>query len=301
MGVLDGKSPQERGMESGMAFRGLKLALLAGLLVWHTAVLRADGPPSYGPGFATTPASPLWQPPDPDYGSQTVPQSDRPPTPDQQPVNFCQYPSSQWPPTPARNEREPIACRQNPLLDQSRDESLQFRRLPPVPPNPSGTPQNQSPIEFNAGAAPPINGTWRDDGQYVIIDVNGQQLCLAKSALGQQQAGAAPPRQIGGGAVRGRLLQKGHPLVNCHVVIVPMHNEDGAAYYDDHCQPLTTLTNNDGIYFFEHVPAGSYKLTWLPNSSNQWIRRINMKPDVFVREGQEVTVKDLRSALQTIN
>jgi len=49
------------------------------------------------------------------------------------------------------------------------------------------------------------------------------------------------------------------------------------------------------------VPVGAYKLTWLPAGATQWIRRIEMKPDVFVHEGQDTTVKDLRMALRTIN
>ena len=52
---------------------------------------------------------------------------------------------------------------------------------------------------------------------------------------------------------------------------------------------------------FEHVPAGEYKLTWLPAGAKQWIRRIAMRPDVIVHEGQDVTLKDIRMAQQTIN
>jgi hypothetical protein len=135
----------------------------------------------------------------------------------------------------------------------------------------------------------------------VIIDVNGQQLRLAKSALGQQQAGSPAHSQTGDGSVHGRLMQKSRPLVNCHVVIVPMHNDRGADSYDGSRQPMTTVTNEDGIYYFEHVPPGAYKLTWLPNGTNQWIRRLVVRPDVIVRPGEAVTAKEIRAAQQTIN
>jgi hypothetical protein len=162
-----------------------------------------------------------------------------------------------------------------------------------------------SPPQFtleNPSVTPPVNGTWRDEGQFVVIEVNGQQLRLAKAAL-QQPPAAAPGAgqvQIAMGAVHGRLLQRGRPLVGCTVVIVPMH-KDGATDDNGIRQPLSAITDADGFYGFANVPVGGYKLTWLPAGTTQWIRRIEMKPDVFVHEGQDVSVKDVRTAMQTIN
>ena len=79
-----------------------------------------------------------------------------------------------------------------------------------------------------------------------------------------------------------------------------MH-KDGATDDNGFRQPVTAVTDADGIYVFATVPVGAYKLTWLPAGATQWIRRIEMKPDVFVHEGQDTTVKDLRMALRTIN
>lgn len=154
----------------------------------------------------------------------------------------------------------------------------------------------------NPSATPPVNGTWRDEGQFVVIEVNGQQLRLAKAALQQPSTAAPAPgqAQIAVGAVHGRLQQRGRPLVGCAVVIVPMH-KDGATDDNGLRQPLSATTDTDGFYSFANVPIGSYKLTWLPAGTTQWIRRIEMKPDVFVHEGQDVTIKDIRAALQTIN
>ncbi len=160
-------------------------------------------------------------------------------------------------------------------------------------PTPPAAPENLAP--------PPVNGTWRDDGQYVIIEVNGQQLRLLKSALAQQQpAPQAVQIQIPTGSVHGRLLQRGLPVVNCQVAIVPMH-KDGATDENGIRQPVTAVTDNDGVFGFVNVPAGAYKLTWLPAGATQWIRRIEMKPDVIVHEGQDTTLKDIRTALRTIN
>jgi hypothetical protein len=64
---------------------------------------------------------------------------------------------------------------------------------------------------------------------------------------------------------------------------------------------MSATTDEQGVYCFEHVPAGDYKLTWLPNGTKQWIRRISLRPDVVVQAGQDVSLKDVRMALQTIN
>ena len=123
-----------------------------------------------------------------------------------------------------------------------------------------------------------------------------------KSALAATASGCSRTRQvqIATGSVHGRLFQGGRPLVGCTVVIVPMH-KDGATDDNGVRQPLSAITDADGVYGFENVPVGGYKLTWLPAGTTQWIRRIEMKPDVFVHEGQDVTLKDIRSAMQTIN
>ena len=111
---------------------------------------------------------------------------------------------------------------------------------------------------------------------------------------GSLPASSSAAVQSADGTVRGRLLQKGHPLVNCYVVIVPVPKDDKADASLIGREPLTTTTNDEGVYCFEHVPAGEYKLIWLPTGSKQWIRRIAMRPDVIVHDGQDVTVKDIR-------
>jgi hypothetical protein len=161
--------------------------------------------------------------------------------------------------------------------------------LPPPQNRPESIPTGQ-----------PVNGTWRDEGDFVVIEVNGQQLRLAKSALAPPQPAAASSMRVATGSVHGRLLQGGRPLVNCAVVIVPMH-KDGATDNTGVREPISTVTDADGVYGFENVPVGSYKLTWLPAGTQQWIRRIEMKPDVFVHEGRDVTLKDIRFAIRTIN
>ena len=90
-------------------------------------------------------------------------------------------------------------------------------------------------------------------------------------------------------------------MVDCRVVIVPMHQEDGVYCFDQDRQLLTAVTDKDGVYCFENVAAGEYKLTWLPAGQRQWIRRIAMRPDVKVHNSEITKAKEIRVALQTIN
>jgi hypothetical protein len=152
----------------------------------------------------------------------------------------------------------------------------------------------------SGGAGQGVDGTWREDGQYVIINVNGKETKLLKPGTQPIPCAADRPRPAEG-TVRGRLMQNGRPLANCNVVIVPMEAERRAYGFDPSLEPLTATTDPEGVYYFEHVPAGKYKLTWLPERTNQWIRRIDIKPDFVVHAGQEVYVKTIGAALRTIN
>jgi hypothetical protein len=116
----------------------------------------------------------------------------------------------------------------------------------------------------------------------------------------QDPRGMVNPSMVGG-AVSGRLLNKGRPLVNCTVVIVPFQETESAVGVDEDRKSFSTVTDANGVFHFEGVPAGGYKLTWLPEGQRQWIRRIAMRPDVHVRYGETTVLKEIRIALQTVN
>lgn len=145
------------------------------------------------------------------------------------------------------------------------------------------------------------DGTWREKDDHIIVTVNGKELKLSKSAL---MAGidAAQSHREAEGSVHGRLLQGGAPLANCSVAIIPMQGQRFGCYcYDEDRETFVATTDAEGEYVFPHVPPGKYKMTWLPENTKQWIRRIQMKPDVFVHVGQDVRVKEIRAARRTVN
>ncbi len=104
-----------------------------------------------------------------------------------------------------------------------------------------------------------------------------------------------------GGTVYGRLLHKGRPLANCRMALSPLSKWFMGYTFDRSVQPLRAVTDVRGVYCFENVPAGAYKLSWLPQRTNRWIRRIKMQPDVTLRSNEVVGLKDIRIALRTVN
>ena len=274
----------------------------------------------------------------------SFPPASRPETAGKPISEVSQRPSkSQWP--PVVDSRTDIAANVAPQYGVT-----ETSQRAPVPLSVDAPLTSTQPfIGAEPTAAQSADGTWRDDGRYVIININGKEMKLLKASSMPPQSGqgslaafdnqllpvaqspltATPadnsvsllpplgPETIGSGSVlpetlpatvqpiegtvHGRLLQKGYPLANCCVVIAPWPKADKSDASIDTRTPLSAMTNDEGFYCFEHVPAGEYKLTWLPDGTKQWIRRIAMRPDVIVHEGQDVTLKDIRMALQTIN
>ncbi len=149
---------------------------------------------------------------------------------------------------------------------------------------------------------PPADGTWREDGRYVIITLDGREMRLLKApGTPDLQNSAAAQEQVNGGTVVGRLLNKGRPLVSCQVAIMPLERGFSGYSTDKSRRRLASTTDEHGVYRFGNVPEGAYKLSWLPAGENQWIRRIAARPDVTVRANESVHVKDIRVALRTIN
>jgi len=322
-------------------FYAAAVVLVVGLGVLKLA-RTSDAIQSADPSPAPIPAELVWQPAPP-LGRVSSPPSAAPSQSAGQQPSYTSQALSQGQSLPAVAMRTDIAPAVSPQYPQTYPS--QGVPMPPAPAAPLPAPQS------NAGltqpTAPNADGTWRDDGRYIIINIDGREMKLLKSNSDPRQARqsepipperpplelptplpAVPPGDVTGlpptgpetigvgpvlgdsspapivtvtGTVHGRLLQKGYPVSNCHVVIVPWPKGNKSDASLDARMPLVTMTDDEGCYCFEHVPLGEYKLTWLPAGARSWIRRIAMRPDVIVHEGQDVALKDIRMALQTIN
>lgn len=169
-------------------------------------------------------------------------------------------------------------------------------------------------IESSARRAEPAaDGTWREEGGFVILNLGGREFRLRKAErpAPHEPARALPasrspstrrqPAKSDGGAVEGRLLNHRRPLVDCKVALIPLRYSFFGYAVNADVAPLTTETDANGRYRFEHVPPGPYKLRWLPAGHRRWIRRLEIKPDVVVNNGSTAHAKTVRVALQTIN
>jgi len=145
------------------------------------------------------------------------------------------------------------------------------------------------------------DGTWREDGQYIVIDVNGQKLRLIKSD--SRYVGPVSPNQSksNNGEIRGRLSHQKRPLVNCEVALIPL-SKTWNKYTARNSRDIAFVkTDAQGIYRFVDVPPGPYKLKWRPAGQDGWIRRIELRPDVNVRANALTQAKEICVSLRTIN
>jgi len=280
-------------MESEMATRLWGVAILAGMVWAQTPTLRADDAllPNGGTAPCQSPAGQAnarW----PVAVAGSLPrQANQGSAAGSAPASLTQSVQGQLPPA-AGSQPGPLAGPAQVFAPANGVE-----RLPPTDiASSSGAPGAPAwPASPQA-----VDGTYRDDGEYVTITLDGKEIKLLKPPATTTLNVAGAP-SIAEGTVRGRLMQNGRPLANCRVVIVPLEDDRKSYRYDANREPLSTPTDDEGIYFFDHVPAGKYKLTWLPMGTNQWIRRVAVKPDVVVRPGQAASINTIGAAQRTIN
>ncbi len=102
------------------------------------------------------------------------------------------------------------------------------------------------------------------------------------------------------GRVAGRMLHKGKPLQGCHVKIMILEKWGifGGIKKGIHFE---TITDDNGVYYFERIPPGGYKLYWKPPSESSWIRRLQMEPDIYVEIGERYYLPDRETNVRTLN
>lgn len=181
----------------------------------------------------------------------------------------------------------------------------QLVRLPPVTAEvshampPTARARNTASGVANHGNRP-ADGTWSEDGRYLIINLNGQQLRLLRTDS-QTTPDPALPQTPSGGDVTGRLSHSGRPLANCEVALIPLRKNWTGYKLANSSEALVSRTDGNGVYRLRNVPSGPYKLKWRPAGEQSWIRRAEIRPDVNVRANEASQVKEIRVALRTIN
>lgn len=179
-------------------------------------------------------------------------------------------------------------------------------RRPSLVPLPPITPAPPIPrVPNQVGDTPPqsVDGTWRQEGSFLVINLNGQQFRLANADPQTPTDTASTRVEDNAGEVYGRLAHQGRPLVGCDVTLIPLRRT-WAGYImvnPGEAKLFTTATDATGVYHFASVPPGRYKLKWCPAGQESWIRRAENRPDVNVRANEIAAIKEIRVALRTIN
>lgn len=127
---------------------------------------------------------------------------------------------------------------------------------------------------------------------------------LREEIKDEQEAEEELVRQQTLGTVEGKIVERSKPLPGCKVKIVLLSGKGSSltGYRpDENVPPLETVTDREGRYTFRNVPAGQYKLYWMPPREDSWVRRIQMEPDVLVVEGEMARPKDVNAGIQTVN
>ena len=130
------------------------------------------------------------------------------------------------------------------------------------------------------------------------LAVEKQQGVPAGPLLEHEPYQGAKPVALPTGNITGRVLLRKRGLPGCRVRLMRLEGSGGplgvySAYRETAL--FETVTDDDGVYRFERVPVGAYRLKWLPVGETGWIRRLTDKPDVMVQEAHTANAGDFRA------
>lgn len=114
---------------------------------------------------------------------------------------------------------------------------------------------------------------------------------------GQHPQAVQPPTQAVGNA-EGRILRSGAGLAQCRVKLVRMTSIQSLGNlfntFKDGLE-FETVTDEDGNYRFEALPVGNYKIKWELPDDKGWIRRLQNRSDVTIKDGKTSTLKPIET------
>lgn len=129
-----------------------------------------------------------------------------------------------------------------------------------------------------------------------VTEAQLQDMLARKTTHPQQVAGATAS---GIGDAEGRILRSGAGLPGCRVKLVRMmrvHSIGEIFKSYEQGMEFETVSDENGKYRFNKLPAGDYKLKWQLPGDTGWIRRIRDKPDVTIMNGRVGALTPIETA-----
>ncbi len=103
------------------------------------------------------------------------------------------------------------------------------------------------------------------------------------------------------GAVEGRVVRGGLPLPNCRVRLIEIDRKRGYVVSEQGPdKTFETTTDEEGLYRFEQVAPGWYKLKWTVPGGKNWVRFLTTEPDLVVEAGETTTFQDIDTARRAL-
>ena len=96
------------------------------------------------------------------------------------------------------------------------------------------------------------------------------------------------------GTVEGRIVRGGLPQPSCRVRLIKIDQKRGYVVGEQGPDNIfETTTNEEGLYRFEQVAPGWYKLKWTVPGGKNWVRFLTTDPDLVVEAGETTTFQDI--------
>ncbi len=118
-------------------------------------------------------------------------------------------------------------------------------------------------------------------------------------------------RAVKSGSLEGQIVWKGSPLEGCEVMLIGVRsisfpvpwlaNTTTEDSEENETQIFVAKTDKNGLYRFEGIPEGQYRIQWRRHPEGSWIRRLQDRPDVMITGGESLTFPAIEADVRTIN
>ena len=183
------------------------------------------------------------------------------------------------------------------LVEEMEFEELRTDDHPEEPYLPSGAPLYEREREFDTTATD--NQSPQLSAEELKEQIKKELMATLHEEKEEEEAKAIRENT---GKVTGKIFRHGKPYPGCKIMIVAISTERFLLQkVIKRGEQLETITDEYGKYYYDNVNPGTYKLFWKPPYEKSWIRRLDMKPDVYVMPGKTAFPKTIEISRRVVN